>query len=194
MNHIFKFIFSLSAIIILGACQQTTTYYRYQPISSHGWTRTDTLYFNLPDSLRPTTYELEIGIRHTGKYPYRDLWLELTQLVPDKEGESNNWKEKKDTFHLYLANEKGNWIGSGTTSGHFQLLTQCGQFILPKDSMKTSDNEQENLTSTEKRKKYTFLGQTKRIGAQSKYQLKIIHIMTDSTLQHISDVGIHLYK
>lgn len=178
---------------MLGACQPNTTYYMYQPVSSKGWNRTDTLIFNLPDSLTFGTYKLGIGIRHTGKYPYRDLWLELSQLTPDEKAEGK-WKEKKDTLHLYLANKQGNWMGSGTTSGHFQLLLDCGEFTLPEDSITTGTMQANEGISSKKKKKYTFVGQRKAIGKQSKFQVKVTHIMTDSILHHISDVGILLKK
>lgn len=52
-----------------------------------------------------TSYQYEIGIRHKDSYKYRDLWLTINQ----------------DTLHLYLADSKGNWEGTGI--GEIRQLT-----------------------------------------------------------------------
>lgn len=95
---------------ILASCSTNTVYHRYYPIDKNGWKRTDTIFFTLNDSIGIGTYNTRIGIRHTVSYPYRDLWLSVS--LPDK--------EKSDTVHLYLANERGNWNGNGTASGFYQ--------------------------------------------------------------------------
>ena len=184
---------------VLHACKPDTVYYTYNAINANGWSRNDTLQFNLPDTLSPGTYHLEVGIRHSGKYVYRDLWLELTQYMPSLD-KNNHWEAKKDTIHLYLANEKGNWNGTGTTGGHFQLLAPSGNITIPMDYKQTASSENllsttANASSTQERKqknKYTYEGKQHGLNKMARFQLKVTHIMTDTLLMHISDVGLQL--
>ena len=197
VSHFIKYCLGLLAFACLYACQTNTVYYTYEPISTEGWSKTDTLEFYLPDSVNLGTYHLEVGVRHSGKYPYRDLWLEITQYIPDLQA-ANEWTQKKDTIHIYLANEKGIWNGTGTTSGHFQLLSNAGELSiegnkLPDGEIK-QDTDKEVHGQTSKRKKYTFEGKPHSLGKMANHRLKVTHIMTDSLLMHITDVGLRLSK
>lgn len=207
ISHFLKYCLGLFSFLCLFACQTNTVYYTYEPVSTKGWNKTDTLQFYLPDSVALGTYQLEIGIRHMGKYPYRDIWLELTQYIPNPTS-LNDWVEKKDTIHIYLANKKGIWNGTGTTSGHFQLLTPVGEITIEGNNKmpENTDIEDEDtvIKSVTKqlplnqpylkdnRKKYTFEGKPHRLGKTANHHLKVVHIMTDSILFHISDVGLRL--
>lgn len=222
-----KYYLAILSFICLCACQQDTLYFTYEPVPTDGWSKTDTLQFYLPDTLSPGTYHLEVGVRHSGKYPYRDLWLELTQYIPSPTSD-DEWIESKDTIHVYLANEKGNWNGSGTTSGYFQHLSAAGEItIANKDAALNEDEQIKSEVNTKvtpskaevkkgvsynsstskdkgndpkqrkaqsKRKKYTFKGKGHTLGKQDKYHLKVTHIMTDSLLLHISDIGLRFTK
>lgn len=93
--------------IMTSGCQPSPQYHSYQQVGP-SWENKDTLSFLLPHSLTlPGTYSLEIDIRHTIRYPYRDIWLALSRPAqPDLPA---------DTFHLYLSDEEGNWKGNGKT-------------------------------------------------------------------------------
>lgn len=99
-------LWSLLAIMTSG-CQPSPQYHSYQQVGP-SWENKDTLSFQLPHSLSlPGTYSLEIDIRHTVRYPFRDIWLALNRPAqPDLPA---------DTFHLYLSDEEGSWKGNGKT-------------------------------------------------------------------------------
>ena len=218
INRLLKYLLGISLFLLVCACQHDTVYYTYHPIPNKGWSRGDTLRFSLPDTLTPGTYNLEVGVRHSNKYPYRDLWLELIQYIPGEKS-SDSWVAKKDTIHLYLANEKGNWKGTGTTGGHFQLISHSGSLTIYNDSPKKlmeetkedmteeedvesvqvgrkekslKDDNSANITKKGNRKKYTFLGKQHKLGKDAKHHLDVIHIMTDTTLLQLSDIGLRL--
>ena len=202
INRLLKYFLGVSLFLIVCACQHDTVYYTYNPVPVDGWKRGDTLQFCLPDTLSPGTYNLEVGVRHSDNYPYRDLWLELTQYIPCTES-TDSWITKRDTIHLYLANEKGNWNGTGTTGGHFQLISPVGSLTLHNDSLhhitETSTlipDDKEMKVPREKSqeipKKYTFLGKRHKLGRDAKHHLDMVQIMTDSVLLHISDIGLRL--
>lgn len=103
-----------SAVITLSliaySCTTNTVFHKYHPIDEKGWSDNDTVYFQLPDSMATGKYKTEIGIRHTNLYPYKDIWLSI---------KSDN-RDKTDTIHIYLVNDRGNWNGNGSTGGYYQ--------------------------------------------------------------------------
>lgn len=95
----------LLVLLLTVSCQKNTIYHSFQPVNATGWDKSDTLIFTLPKVIANTSYQYEIGIRHKDSYNYRDLWLTINQ----------------DTLHLYLADSKGNWKGTGI--GEIRQLT-----------------------------------------------------------------------
>lgn len=71
------FLFSTGMLILLGSCRSDTAYHVYQSVAASGWGRQDTLVYELPASLSPGRYLVEIGLRNTSEYAYRDIWLAL---------------------------------------------------------------------------------------------------------------------
>lgn len=78
----------------------------YTPVDGvHGWAYTDTIAF-LPQGLDSAGQQaLSIGMRHTAKYPYRNIWLEVSYM---QEGHT-----LRDTLGIELADKYGRWLGSG---------------------------------------------------------------------------------
>ena len=205
ISHFLKYSLGVAFFLSLPACESDTVYYSYAPIPANGWSKNDTLEFYLPDSLTPGKYNLEVGIRHSGKYAYRDLWLELTHSIPNPKS-STDRIETIDTIHVYLASKKGNWNGTGTTGGHFQLLLPSGSFIFPsfQENVKEDSISKEahletgasisskNTSKNSLKKKYTLEGKPHIPKIKAKHHLKVVHIMTDSLLHHITDIGLRL--
>lgn len=101
----------LAFLLILVGCQEDMVYHSYQPVAPTGWDRTDALTYTYPQDIPAGNYEFFIGIRHKDSYLYRDIWLAITQ------------GSKTDTLHLYLADEKGNWLGHG--------IGELRQYVFP---------------------------------------------------------------
>ena len=144
-NRIF---YSIVALASLTGCQNGTIYHPSRPTEEIGWSIHDSLFYTIPTYILPSSCKLNIGIRHTETYPYKDLWIE----VGSKES-----IEKKDTFHLYLADQDGHWT-SNTTGRLYQCNFDEGKLNL---SIKDST-------------------------------LYVVHLMTDTLLRGIHDVGIQL--
>lgn len=100
-------IIGLSALL-LTACQSNTVYHSYQPVATTGWNKSDTLIYTLPETVPTGSYAIEIGIRHREAYPYRDLWLCISQNM-----QQDTLKFKTDSVRIFLADKKGNWKGTG---------------------------------------------------------------------------------
>ena len=106
------FLFSTGMLILLGSCRSDTAYHVYQSVAASGWGRQDTLVYELPASLSPGRYLVEIGVRNTSEYAYRDIWLALLSgqgVIPEdavSSGRGSNlqadsWAFRADTLHLY---------------------------------------------------------------------------------------------
>ena len=141
-------------LFFLTACQSNTYYHSYQPVSLTGWLKEDTLLFQLPDTLISGNYEIQIGLRHLESYPYRDIWLGISQNLKD------STIYETDTLHLYLADKEGKWNGDGI-GGMMQFSQKHPKQWVQQDSA------------------------TNR-------SFKIYHLMNDSILKSIHDIGLKI--
>lgn len=118
--------------LLLAACNSNTVYHSYQSIPTMGWSKGDTLVYTLPTSIPTGTYKMTIGIRHQENYPYRDLWLGISQSAKDTLTYST------DTLQLFLADETGNWNGDGP-GGLYQFTRfYTPSFTIAQDSASRS--------------------------------------------------------
>ena len=94
-------------LLLITSCTGHNRFHSYLPVNKDGWKRTDTLYFHaVPIDTKKDRMEISLGIRHTHRYPYRDIWLAIGQ----------------DTLHINLADEQGRWKGKGI--GDMRLVQQ----------------------------------------------------------------------
>lgn len=103
------------------ACQTDTLYHRYRSTGPYGWDSSDTLEFRLPSALCKNRYRLDIGIRHTECYPYRDLWISI--LHPAR-------PQAVDTLHIWLADSAGHWLGHGLSGSSCQYVSGKHSLVL----------------------------------------------------------------
>ena len=105
------------------SCRDAVVFHSYQAVSERsGWERGDSLSFLLPSGLPPRAYTLEIGVRNTDAYPYRDIWLAVVRTVP-----GGTLPVAADTLHFCLADEKGRWNNAGGSGRHYQSAFICGR-------------------------------------------------------------------
>lgn len=108
----------------LMACQRPTIkeVHAYLPVvSDSGWAKKDTLCFDLPDELQPGRYRLEIELRNTDEYPFRDIWLSISENLKD------SLREETSYLHGHLADETGRWMNGKRAGGFFPVT-----FVLDK--------------------------------------------------------------
>lgn len=101
--------------LLVVACNPNESYNAYQPVGKEGWHRDSMLTFSVPVSDTLSTCRVELQIRHTGSYPYDNLWVAVEMASPDS---SNSLV---DTLEVKLVDKNNNWIGAG--SGHILHLT-----------------------------------------------------------------------
>jgi len=106
---------SLICILFIGICTacnyQHKVYHSYQSLPAKGWSKSDTLLYDIPvtDSV-PTTWHIYAEIRNKSYYPYQNLYLFVSNNLLD----SATWKN--DTIELALTYSNGKWRGAGWTS------------------------------------------------------------------------------
>lgn len=121
MNKLFKqqvkegIAVASAAILLLSGCMGSSVYHGYQPISKEGWSKHDTIIFQLPKDSIPDTYSLEIGLRTRDTYRYTSIWLVVEQDL-EKKGVFT-----RDTINFPVTDHYGNILGYGF-SAHQQEI------------------------------------------------------------------------
>jgi gliding motility-associated lipoprotein GldH len=103
-----KSVISLSIVllILLASCDKSRVFDEYKPMPEEAW-HMDSLKhfaFNVEDSL--AIYNMFVNIRNTGKYEFSNLIVFIETDLPGA-------LKLRDTVNCILANEKGEWLGSG---------------------------------------------------------------------------------
>lgn len=111
-----KVVFTLGILFSLIACQPSdTVFHAYLPIRGEkGWNKQDTLVFHLPPRMEPGIYQLEIDLRNTNDYPFRDIWLVVSNNLRD------SLHYETDSLQCELADATGKWNHNKTAGSFFQ--------------------------------------------------------------------------
>lgn len=102
--------FLTAAVIVTASALTACThpgagYSEYADIPAAGWAYGDTVSFT-PDSLAGAP--LSIALRHNSSYPWRNLWLEVSDSL------------HRDTVAIAMSDSFGKWHGTGL-GGSFQI-------------------------------------------------------------------------
>ena len=80
-------------------------YSDFASLPEDGWRYGDSIVFVTPEA----EGELRVAVRHSIKYPYRNIWLEVSRKGPDSVAPAI----VRDTVELELADPFGLWKGTG---------------------------------------------------------------------------------
>jgi gliding motility-associated lipoprotein GldH len=103
-RHFFIFIFL--ANILLYSCDPHCVFEKNTRIPDGIWDKNIPVRFEVIVQDTMNLYNLYINVRNTGMYPMSNLYLFITTTAPS--GHS-----VKDTIQIFLADEKGKWLGKG---------------------------------------------------------------------------------
>lgn len=73
----------LGVVLLCAACQQGTLYHSFQSVNTEEWKKEDTLFFKLHAKAHDVCCRLEIELRATSDYPYKNLWLDVNDNTAD---------------------------------------------------------------------------------------------------------------
>ena len=79
-KHNFTAVILLIIFLSVG-CTTKTVYHSYQSVKGTGWDRKDTLFFSLPENIAHGKYKMEIGVRNSPEYLYKNICISI----------GNNW-------------------------------------------------------------------------------------------------------
>ena len=73
--HAPKLIAAIGALLSLPGGNEHVIYHSYRHVPGSGWSRRDTLTFDIDTVRAEATYQFELGLRSTDSYPYTVIWL-----------------------------------------------------------------------------------------------------------------------
>jgi gliding motility-associated lipoprotein GldH len=91
---------------IATSCQKDRVYEQYLSVNQNIWTDKDAKTFSLEISDTTQLYNLFLEVRNNNDYLYNNLWLGMQVVSPEG-------KIQTKEFSVKLADEQGNWLGSG---------------------------------------------------------------------------------
>lgn len=95
-------------ICLAVSCDRRQTYlHLYQSIPNAGWLSQDTVCFQIPTQENDTSYKVQLEVRHTVKFNYKNLLLLVSAAS------SNDDEARIDTVNFLLMDEEGRWLGKG---------------------------------------------------------------------------------
>ena len=117
-------------ILFITGCQRNIIFHLYQTFTSEGWKKNTEIIFS-PDTIKETSLcKVSIEFRNKINYPYKDLWLVISQNV------ENPNHLVSDTLHYSLTDSKGNYKGKGV--GDLYELSFPYKTMLFKKGVKTT--------------------------------------------------------
>jgi gliding motility-associated lipoprotein GldH len=127
MKRIFKFIFGVSAVLILflvqGCTDPAAVLDQNVEISNHNWAYINRVKFDVKIDDETSPYNLYLNLRVGGGYRYSNIYVLLLQKHGDKTA--------KTRYQFPLANPDGEWLGSGSGNLYSYQLPLRKQYKFP---------------------------------------------------------------
>ena len=93
--------------LLCASCTKKMIVHHYEHIDNDGWTRYDTLSFEIPPAAASGDYSLFLGMRYSNDMPYEGIWIEVeTQF-------SHPHYASLDTLYFLTADSIGMLLGKG---------------------------------------------------------------------------------
>ncbi|MDR1592446.1 MAG: gliding motility lipoprotein GldH [Prevotellaceae bacterium] len=95
--------------LLTGCSEDDTLFCKYRTIPLSQWHKDSVLVFTVEIADTLPLYEIDLLIRNTDEYAYQNLWLFFSQSC-------DNEPSERDTVNVFLADDYGNWRGTGVRS------------------------------------------------------------------------------
>lgn len=109
MKRVFYNIICAVVLLNLSSCDRNTIYSHHQTLPANGWPSEEWVTYDVAISDTTALYDTFFYVRHHTNYPYQNLWLFVKKTEP-------NGTIVNDTLEFYLADQRGQWLGSGVSS------------------------------------------------------------------------------
>ncbi|MBP5259447.1 MAG: gliding motility lipoprotein GldH [Paludibacteraceae bacterium] len=104
-----KFFYLLFFTVVLPAvtasCTRSDVYNEYADLPHARWHQDSAIHFDVNIADTVSYSDILINIRHTGGYPYQNLWMFVHSYSP-------SGRIQRDTIACYLADNHGRWLGT----------------------------------------------------------------------------------
>ncbi len=101
-----RFFIVILCLGLVPACGKVDLFEKHVSIPGHAWAGEFKPGFDFEITDSNANYQLFFLIRHTNKYNYNNIWINLYSHVP---GDSI----RKVPFEITLATDKNGWLGTG---------------------------------------------------------------------------------
>ena len=110
-----RFLFIFLFILFLVSCNNEGVFYQYRHIDRGRWYSDSVIQFKIDATALNlgVPYDLSIEITSNGRYPYRDIWMQVAHNLTDT-------TLQYEKVHYFLADDFGRWLGDGV-GGLYQL-------------------------------------------------------------------------
>lgn len=117
----------IAGFLAVGCSERHEEFSAFGRVDSRGWAYGDTVSVMPVDLDSVRAKRLEIAVRHTNDYPYRNLWLELSYSV--------GRLTVRDTVQLLLADVYGRWQGQGFGPSYQMSRRLRSRFVIPDSTV-----------------------------------------------------------
>ncbi len=121
MRNIFIFLI----VLTLWSCDSSTVFHQYQPIAEGEWKVADTISFTIENKDTIARKNIYIRLRNDNNYPFSTIFLVSKMIFP-------NGEKVVDTLQYEMANEKGEWLGTGFSSVKENKLFYKENVVFPQ--------------------------------------------------------------
>lgn len=123
----------VASVVGICSCDDARTYDHYESIMMSGWERNDTASFTVPRQWEGY-YSLELGIRATMEYPYKNISLIMEgKIIPDKKKAA--YRTFQDTITCNIIDDNGRLVGKRGISNTEIMRFTTGLNINRGDSL-----------------------------------------------------------
>lgn len=106
INEIKYFVIIALVSFFILSCNTDRVYQKYNEIPNNVWNVENIVDFNFDIEDTITRYNMFLHVRHSGHYPFKNLWLFTTTTAP-------NGYFSVDTVEVILCDDAGKWLGDG---------------------------------------------------------------------------------
>jgi len=96
----------IAVTVLLCSCNKNVVFTEYHTFPENEWHAKEKVIFDVEIKDSQSLNNISLKVRHSDSYPYSNLYMFVTTSYPDG-------KVKRDTMEVILANQKGEWMGSG---------------------------------------------------------------------------------
>ena len=130
-KYSFFYLATVIACLSLTACRERPLYYHYELTPAEGWDLTDTLHFTVPAMAETGEYQLQVGLRLDGSYPYRNLSIVVEQQTKP------SGVLQRDTLNCEVVDETGHPLGKGVS---------IYQYLFPLTTLQLNEGERLDIS------------------------------------------------